>query len=71
MGGDGSSPLEFKGESYEVPDVPGLRMDVGNAGGLEVLVNRTPIGSLGPSGKVRRDILLQPAALNQAVLDVN
>ncbi len=55
------------GETYRVPDRPGLLMTTGNAGGLEVMVEGDALPSLGAQGVVRRDLPLEPAALRQAV----
>jgi cytoskeleton protein RodZ len=55
------------GETYRVPDRPGLLMTTGNAGGLEVVVEGDALPSLGAQGVVRRDLPLEPAALRQAV----
>ncbi|HSR54986.1 MAG TPA: RodZ domain-containing protein [Alphaproteobacteria bacterium] len=52
-----------QGTNYEVPDRPGLSLTIGNAGGLEIVVDGAPIPSLGPFGAVRRDIVLDPARL--------
>jgi cytoskeleton protein RodZ len=41
------------GESYRVPDRPGLSMRAGNAGGLDVTVDGKPVPPLGPIGTVR------------------
>jgi len=46
------------GDSFPVPDRPGLRLDTGNAGGLEITVDGRPVPSVGPSGSVRRNIPL-------------
>jgi cytoskeletal protein RodZ len=46
------------GESYMVPDRPGLKLLTGNAGALEVLVDGKEVPSLGPVGAVRRDVSL-------------
>lgn len=46
------------GEEWSAPRVPGLRLTTGNAGGTEVEVNGTVLPPLGPSGVVRRDMLL-------------
>jgi cytoskeleton protein RodZ len=61
--GDGRSPALFAqvlraGDSYHVPDRPGLRFDTGNAGGLEITVDGRPVPPVGPSGSVRRNIPL-------------
>ena len=51
------------GDSYRVPNQPGLTLLTGNAGGLDVEVDGASIGALGPVGKVRRDIALEPDRL--------
>lgn len=51
------------GDSYRVPNRPGLTMLTGNAGGLELEVDGTALGPLGAVGKVRRDISLDPGQL--------
>lgn len=51
------------GESYLVPNRSGLKLRTGNAKGTELLVDGKVIGSLGPAGAVRRDIILDPDAL--------
>ena len=51
------------GDSYRVPDRPGLVMVTGNAGGLEVRVDDAIAPTLGPLGVVLRDIALDPARL--------
>ena len=61
--GDGRGTALFAqvlraGDSYHVPDRPGLKLDTGNAGGLEITVDGRPVPSVGPSGSVRRNIPL-------------
>jgi len=51
------------GESYRVPDQPGLSMRTGNAGGIEISCGGNRVPSLGRTGMVRRDIALDPQAL--------
>ena len=51
------------GDSYRVPDRPGLLMVTGNAGGLEVRVDDAVAPSLGPLGVVLRNIALEPDRL--------
>ena len=51
------------GDSYRVPDRPGLVMVTGNAGGLEVRVDDAIAPTLGPLGVVLRDIALDPDRL--------
>ena len=50
------------GESYNVPDRPGVSMRTGNAGGLEIIVDGKPAPSIGPNGAIR-NVLLEPQAL--------
>jgi cytoskeleton protein RodZ len=57
------SRLLKKGETYNVPGRDGITLATGNAGALDVLVDGQTIGPLGPIGAVRRDVLLEPAAL--------
>lgn len=51
------------GDSYRVPDRPGLVMVTGNAGGLEVRVDDAAAPALGPMGVVLRNIALDPERL--------
>ncbi len=51
------------GDSYRVPDRPGLLMVTGNAGGLEVTVDDAIAPTLGPLGVVLRNIALDPDRL--------
>lgn len=57
------SRLLRKGDTYAVPNRPGLTLMVGNAGALEVNVDGKKAPSLGASGMVRRDIRLDPDKL--------
>jgi cytoskeleton protein RodZ len=57
------SRLLRKGDSYAVPNRPGLVLMVGNAGALDVTVDGRKAPSLGASGLVRRDIRLDPERL--------
>ena len=50
------------GESYRVPDHPGLSLRTGNAGGLEITVDGQPAPSIGPNGAVR-NVPLEPQSL--------
>ena len=54
----------YSGDRYKVPDLEGLTLITGNAGGLEVLVDGESIPPLGPEGAVRRNIALEPDALH-------
>ena len=53
----------YSGDSYKVPDLEGLTLITGNAGGLEILIDGESISPLGPEGAVRRNIPLAPNAL--------
>jgi cytoskeleton protein RodZ len=50
------------GESYRVPDRPGLTLATGNAGALDVTVDGRPVAPVGPVGK-RRSVALDPDRL--------
>jgi cytoskeleton protein RodZ len=50
------------GDTYRVPDRPGLVMRAGNAGGLDVLIDGKPAPPLGRKGAVR-NVALDPQAL--------
>jgi cytoskeleton protein RodZ len=50
------------GESYRVPDRPGVSMRTGNAGGLEITVDGKLAPSIGPNGAIR-NLTLEPQAL--------
>lgn len=52
------SRLLRKGDSYIVPNRPGLSLMVGNAGALEITADGRKAPTLGTSGQVRRDIKL-------------
>jgi len=63
---DGSllvSRLLRRGDSYRVPNRPGLTLMVGNAGSLEVSIDGHKGPALGAIGQVRRDIRLDPDTL--------
>ncbi|MET1026632.1 MAG: RodZ domain-containing protein [Dongiaceae bacterium] len=51
------------GETYAVPDQPGLILNTGNAGGIEMVLDGKPLQSLGSVGLVRRNIVLDPEKL--------
>ena len=50
------------GDTYRVPDRPGLLMVTGNAGGLEIQVDNAPAPALGPLGVVIRNICARPGS---------
>ena len=63
---DKSGPVIFNrtmrpGETWPVPNKPGLLLTVGNAGGTEILVDGIATASLGADGAVRRDLSLDLA----------
>ncbi len=51
------------GDSYDVPDQPGLKMDTGNAGALEFSLDGQNTPPLGVKGDVLRNMPLDPATL--------
>ncbi len=51
------------GDSYRVPDVTGLTLLTGNAGGIELEVDGIRLPPAGPPGSVRRSISLDPTQL--------
>ncbi len=53
------------GDRMAVPNLPGLTLFTGNAGGLEILVDGRPLPAFGAVGAVRRNISLDPDALLQ------
>lgn len=46
------------GDQYFVPDNPGLTMSLGNAGGVEIIMDGRTMKPLGKTGDIRRDIPL-------------
>jgi cytoskeleton protein RodZ len=54
------------GEAYPVPDRADLELWTGNAGGLEVIVDGTPVPALAGGGAVRRHVSLDPDRLLQS-----
>ncbi len=56
------------GETYSVPQVPNLRLQTGNAGGLDVIYNGRLMPPLGAKGEVLRNKPLDPAAMIAAPL---
>lgn len=53
------------GDSYRVPDRPGLKLLTGNAGALEVLVDGKVVPAIGGKGAVRRSVVLDVNRLLQ------
>ncbi|MFQ5763660.1 MAG: RodZ domain-containing protein, partial [Rhodospirillales bacterium] len=51
------------GDSYAVPDRPGLKLSTGNAGALEILVDGEPVPAIGEEGTVRRNVALDAEKL--------
>lgn len=51
------------GEQYFVPDRPDLRMNLGNASGVEIVVDGKALPVLGRRGEVRRDVSLDSEVL--------
>ena len=49
------------GESWQLPDEPGLTITTGNAGGIEFIRNGVPGPPLGPSGSVVHSALITPS----------
>ena len=58
-----------EGDSYRVPDQPGILLMTGNAGALEVWLDDERQPSLGPPGFVLRDLALEPDALRATAAD--
>ena len=54
------------GEAVLVPNRPDLELWTGNAGGLEIIVDGTPLAALAPGGAVRRHVSLDPERLRAA-----
>jgi len=50
--------LMQQGDTYRVPDRPGLKLLTGNAGALEILIDGEIVPAIGPAGAVRRDVAL-------------
>ena len=51
------------GDTYKVPNQPGIKFTTGNAGGVYILVDGKKIEPLGPVGAVYRDIIMDPDSL--------
>ena len=52
-----------KGDIYRVPNISGMVLRTGNAGGLSVSVDGNIAPALGPNGAVRSQIVLEPEPL--------
>ena len=58
-----------KGEHYKVPARTGLKLFTGNAGALKISVNGEEVPSLGPFGKIARNIPLDETLLTHTAVD--
>lgn len=65
------SRLMRAGETFAVPDRPGLTLMTGNAGGLEVVVDGEGLPPLGRPGAVRRAVPLDAEQLKAAATAAN
>lgn len=54
------------GDTFKVPDQPGITLVTGSAGGLEFTVDGKVAPPIGAVGDVRRDVVLEPDALLNA-----
>lgn len=52
-----------KDDSYRVPNIDGITLMTGNAGGIDVFVDGKKVKPFGPLGTVRRDVILEPQHL--------
>lgn len=55
------------GETYRVPNRPGLMLMTGNAGGIEIVVDGRTLPALGQEGTIRRDVSLDREKLQSAL----
>ena len=58
------------GDTFRVPDRPGLTLLTGNAGALDILVDGETMPPLGPIGAVRRDVTLDIERLREGTAAV-
>lgn len=58
------------GDTFRVPDRPGLTLLTGNAGALDILVDGETMPPLGPIGAVRRDVTLDIERLREGTATV-
>ena len=65
------SRLLAPGDVVDVPDEAGLRLTVGNAGGLVIRVDGQSVPPLGESGVVLRNVPLESASLQQSDVSAN
>ncbi|HEX2940821.1 MAG TPA: RodZ domain-containing protein [Rhodopila sp.] len=56
------------GETWPVPNVPGLLFSTGNAGATDIIVDGTTVAPLGRVGEVIRDVPLDAEAIKQGKL---
>jgi len=56
-----------KDQRYEVPNRPGLSLITGNAGALKISVDGVLVPSIGPIGKVRRNVILDADKLRKGL----
>lgn len=59
------------GDQFRVPNMPGLVLVTGNAGGLEFRVDGDAVPQIGPIGAVRRDVSLDPESLMRSEASAN
>ena len=59
------------GDSYEVPNRPGLVLLTGNAGALEIIVDGAAVPSIGGNGVVRRGVALEVERLKDGTAVTN
>ncbi len=55
-----------KGQTIEVPNLPGLLLTTGNIGGLDILIDGQALAALGSVGLVKRDLPLDATGLKSA-----
>jgi len=53
------------GDSYRVPDRPGLLMSTENAGALAIIVDGGAAPAVGPAGSARQNVFLNPGLLRE------
>ncbi|WP_040844403.1 DUF4115 domain-containing protein, partial [Nitrospirillum viridazoti] len=62
-----ASRVLHPGDSFRAPDVPGLTLETGNAGGVVVSLDGKDLAALGAKGQVVRSYPLQPDDLQARV----